>query len=113
MIMRSFLLLTMMLSLSLCVACGEDEEEDPQVGVTGKALYEGGVAPSCTGCHGADGGPGAVSQKDLRTSSDTLTDAQLSDKIRNGVSGTAMPAYDASKLSDDQINLIIGHLKSL
>jgi putative heme-binding domain-containing protein len=69
---------------------------------------------TCTRCHGPNGsagefGPGlAIPGRSYSRNSD----AQIFDAIKNGVSGTLMPAH-ASKLSDDQIWKITAYVKGL
>lgn len=40
-------------------------------------------------------------------------DAQIAKIIRNGVPGTAMPAYSAQRLSDESLNELIAYVRSL
>ena len=40
-------------------------------------------------------------------------DAQIAKIIRNGVPGTAMPAYGTDRLSDDQMGPLIAYIRSL
>lgn len=81
---------------------------DPAAVERGRALY---TANSCSFCHGADirGGDGGPS---LQRSSIVLTDQKgeaIGKIVKNGVPGTAMPAF---KLSDAQIADIADFLHS-
>jgi cytochrome c oxidase cbb3-type subunit 3 len=69
---------------------------------------------TCTRCHGPNGsagefGPGlAIPGRSYARNSD----AQIFDAIKNGISGTIMPAH-VSKLGDDQIWKITAYVKGL
>jgi mono/diheme cytochrome c family protein len=107
----------LVLSLS---ACGDDNNTsennntnttnpfsgDAEAAAAGKTIYEG--KGGCTSCHGADGGPGTVSMKDLRGS--TLSDGDLYSRIADGVPGTSMAAYKNS-LSEDEIWQLVTHIQ--
>ena len=77
----------------------------------GKALYD----QHCTACHGANAGAGerapaivsaATSMRGARS------DVQLAAIIRNGIPGTAMPAW-SSRLSDSDIAAIGAYIHAL
>ncbi len=78
----------------------------------GETLY----GQHCTACHGAAGGAGerapAIVLADATTLRGQRSDAQLLATIRNGVPGTAMPAW-AGQLSDDDINRIGAYIHAL
>jgi cytochrome c oxidase cbb3-type subunit III len=79
----------------------------------GKALYD----QHCTACHGANGGAGdrapAIVMADAATTlRGERSDAQLLAIIKNGIPGTAMPAW-SSRLSDDEIGRIGAYIHAL
>jgi putative heme-binding domain-containing protein len=78
----------------------------------GKALYD----QHCTACHGANGGAGdrapAIVMADATTMRGERSDAQLMAVIRNGIPGTAMPAW-GSQLSNDAIGEIGAYIHAL
>jgi putative heme-binding domain-containing protein len=78
----------------------------------GKALYD----QHCTACHGANGGAGdrapAIVMADATTMRGERSDAQLMAVIRNGIPGTAMPAW-SPRLSDDEIGRIGAYIHAL
>lgn len=63
----------------------------------------------CAQCHGEDGKLGASGAKDLSKS--RLSDAQITTIIRNGKG--AMPSMKALLESDENINLVLSHVKGL
>ena len=79
----------------------------PEVISEGKQLYHS----SCTACHGLEGAAGdrapalAANRRYLRNSDDDLFAA-----IKNGISGTLMPA---SGLPDDRVWKIVAYVRSL
>jgi mono/diheme cytochrome c family protein len=69
----------------------------------------------CSMCHGADGkGYAALNTPDFTDPKvqASLTDQQLTDIIKNGKPGTAMPPFKDS-LTDDQIKSLVAFLRSL
>ena len=78
----------------------------------GKALYD----QHCTACHGANGGAGdrapAIVMADATTMRGERSDAQLLAIIKNGIAGTAMPAW-GSRLSEDEIARIGAYIHAL
>ena len=80
-----------------------------------KALY----GQNCTRCHGADGKGETRIGKKLGVKDYTdpkvqaaLTDKEITETIKNGKPGTAMPAF-GDKLSDDQISSLVKYIRSL
>jgi mono/diheme cytochrome c family protein len=73
------------------------------------------MALQCFTCH-VDGGNIINPTKPIR-GQDFLKkypdDNQIAELIRHGVPGTAMPAYDKDRLSDDQMPLLIAYIRSL
>ncbi len=94
----------------LMVACqnspepqGEFEKQTPAE--QGASLY----SMHCAQCHGEDGQLGASGAKDLSNS--LLSEAQISKLIENGKG--AMPPMKALLETDQNINLVIDHIKKL
>jgi len=71
----------------------------------GASLY----SMHCAQCHGEDGKLGASGAKDLSKS--RLTDAQITAILKNGKG--AMPSMKALLESDENINLVLSHIKGL
>jgi putative heme-binding domain-containing protein len=71
---------------------------------------------NCTSCHGPNGGAGEIGPEIIHNLSvplrGELNDNQILDVIRNGASGTVMPAWKG-KLTDDDILKIGAFLHSL
>ena len=67
---------------------------------------------SCAGCHGLDG-RGSDKAPNISGSAKVqhLSDAQLSNIISNGISGTGMPAF--RNLNEKQTRAVVGYLRSL
>ena len=66
-------------------------------------------------CHGEDGkGYPALKTPDFTDPKvqASLTDEEMTETIKNGKKGTAMPAF-GDKLSDDQIKSLIAYIRSL
>ena len=69
----------------------------------------------CAMCHGADGkGYPALKTPDFTDPKvqASLTDKEITDVIKKGKPGTAMPAF-GEKLSEDQIKSLVTYLRSL
>ena len=69
----------------------------------------------CSMCHGADGkGYAALKTPDFTDPrvQASLTDKQITETIKNGKPGTAMPAF-GGKLSDDQVKSLVTYIRSL
>ena len=76
-----------------------------------QSLYQS----KCAGCHAPDGGGTVAGKKlntrDLRSSEvQQQTDAELMGIVEKGKN--KMPAY-TGKLTEDQIKLMVGHIRSL
>ena len=69
-------------------------------------------ASNCAVCHGADG-RGGEHAPDIATASDVqhLTDKNLIDIVKNGVTGTGMPGFDW--LGQEKILAIVAYLRTL
>jgi putative heme-binding domain-containing protein len=85
----------------------------PQAALTGEGLGQGKALfeSQCARCHGLDGlgglGP-SLRRPKLRRAAD---DSALSQLIKNGVTGTAMPG--AWQLSERELSLVVGYVRSL
>jgi cytochrome c oxidase cbb3-type subunit III len=81
---------------------------NPETGSHGAALF----ASNCAACHGADG-RGGEHAPDIATASDVrrLTDKNLIDIVKNGITGTGMPGFDW--LSQDKILAIDAYVRTL
>ncbi|HYM74760.1 MAG TPA: c-type cytochrome [Candidatus Dormibacteraeota bacterium] len=67
---------------------------------------------TCSGCHGLDGRGGERAPNIAsNTKTQRLSDAQLSNIIANGVSGTGMPAFHS--LSPAQLHSVVHYLRTL
>ena len=77
----------------------------PDAIAQGKAVYD----KNCTACHGADAGAGDRAPAIVNASATSLrgarSDAQLLAVIRNGIPGTAMPAWGNRLSAADLSNL--------
>jgi len=80
----------------------------PETGSHGAALF----ASNCAVCHGADG-RGGEHAPDIATASDVqrLTDKNLIDIVKNGITGTGMPGFDW--LGQEKILAINAYLRTL
>ena len=69
-------------------------------------------ASNCAACHGADG-RGGEHAPDIATASDVqrLTDRNLIDIVKNGITGTGMPGF--GELGQDQILTLVTYLRTL
>jgi cytochrome c oxidase cbb3-type subunit 3 len=71
----------------------------------GGALY----ASHCSACHGDKGGGGVGVPLSLPSFLESVDDEFLARSIRHGRPGRVMPAF--SKLSDAQIDAVVGHIR--
>lgn len=111
-------LLIPLLLLSALPALAAPKAADPYLNNpdavrAGKAAYDG----HCTACHGPDGTAGERAPAIVLSGATTalreqLSIAQIIAIIRNGVPGTAMPAW-AGQLSDDDILKIGAYVQAL
>ena len=88
---------------------------------SGRALYQGGVAPACHLCHGREGdGRGPLSTQfkprprnfACEATISGIPDGQLYWIIRNGSPGTAMPGFE-DKLTEEESWQIVLYLREL
>ncbi|HWU56632.1 MAG TPA: c-type cytochrome [Rhizomicrobium sp.] len=83
----------------------------PQAVAQGKALYD----QHCTACHGANAGAGERAPAIVSTATGmrgARSDAQLMAIVKNGIPGTAMPAW-GNRLSDSDIADIGAFVRAL
>ena len=69
----------------------------------------------CSTCH-VDGGNIVNPAKPIKGEAfqkKYADDKLIADLVRKGVAGTAMPAYDKTRLSDEQLKAIISYIRSL
>jgi cbb3-type cytochrome c oxidase subunit III len=79
--------------------------------VDGAALYK----KKCSMCHGPEGKGFSANHTPDFTSAEwqkEMTDAQITEIVKNGKKGTPMPAFGA-KLSEDEVKTVVAHLRSL
>jgi putative heme-binding domain-containing protein len=85
---------------------------NPEAVLQGKALYD----KNCTACHGANAGAGERAPAIIISGATSLrgerSDAQIAAIIRNGIPGTAMPAW-GSRLSNDDILKLGAYIHAL
>jgi cytochrome c oxidase cbb3-type subunit III len=78
----------------------------------GKAVYD----KTCTACHGADGTAGERAPAIVANAASGLreqfSEAQILGIIRNGIPGTAMPAW-SGRLADGDITNIVAYIHAL
>ncbi|MGD8618194.1 MAG: cytochrome c, partial [Gammaproteobacteria bacterium] len=91
-----FVLSISLLMVSMAVAGAPD----------GGRLY----AAHCAACHGYTGGGGVGVPLSLASFLNSIDDDFLRRTIRHGRPGRVMPAF--SKLSDAQINAIVGYIRA-
>ncbi len=80
--------------------------DKPEAIEAGKKLFD----QVCAGCHGAKGDGGRGPSVNKGTFKRGNEDAQLFGVIKNGISGTAMPAMG---LTDDEVWRLVSYLRSL
>jgi len=96
--------------VAVAAACGAD---GPEAAGRGEAIYQA----NCAACHGADlaGSQRGPSLLDPMYAPDRLTDAEISNAIRNGVGSDGefgdMPA--AGGLDDTRIEAIIAYVRGI
>ena len=78
----------------------------------GKAVYD----KNCTACQGADAGAGDRAPAIVNASATSMrgerSDAQLLNVVRNGIPGTAMPAW-GNRLSADELSSLGAYIHAL
>jgi glucose/arabinose dehydrogenase len=115
--------LTVALAVTRPIAHAGDQEpapapaSQPRAGGPGPGGGRGGANPAaalyaehCAGCHGTDLGGGRAPSLFSEPWLASIADTRLIASIRNGVAGTAMPAF-GTLLSDDQIWQLVQHVR--
>lgn len=107
MVLRSFFLIGSFAFLAF--ACQESEEKEVQAQETPQEQAASLYTMHCAQCHGEDGKLGASGAKDLSASK--LSDPQIQQIIKSGKN--AMPPMGALLESQENIDLVIKHIKGL
>lgn len=107
MVLKSTFLLGLVLFIFSCQSTAESKEElaKQTPAEQGASLY----TMHCAQCHGEDGKLGSSGAKDLSKSS--LADQQVLQIIKNGKG--AMPSMKALLETEDNIHLVLSHVKAL
>ena len=95
--------------LALTACSGETKKTDDLPAETPEQKGESLFINNCAACHGEDGKLGASGAKDLSVSS--LNEKEMEKIIRNGKN--AMPPQKAILETDENIQLVIEHVKRL
>jgi cytochrome c6 len=107
MVLRSSFFVVSFLLLTACGSGGSKNDALPSE--TPEEKGENLYILNCASCHGEDGKLGSSGAKDLSVSK--LNDKQIEQIIRKGKN--AMPAQEAILETDENIKLVIEHVKSL
>jgi cytochrome c oxidase cbb3-type subunit III len=103
-------------SLAITTACATRDRADAPVIPPNKIMdFSFLYARNCSGCHGADGKGGAAIGIGDPVYLAIADDATIDRVTANGVAGTPMPAFAkhaGGMLTDDQIKVIIGGMRS-
>ena len=107
MVLKSCLFFVLFLLLFSCQTTTENSEElaTQTPAEQGASLY----TMHCAQCHGEDGKLGSSGAKDLSKS--VLADQQVLQIIKNGKG--AMPSMKALLETEDNIHLVLSHVKAL
>ena len=107
MVLKSTFLFGSVLFIFSCQSAAENKEElaKQTPAEQGASLY----TMHCAQCHGEDGKLGSSGAKDLSKSS--LADEQVLQIIKNGKG--AMPSMKALLETEDNIHLVLSHVKAL
>ncbi len=110
MVKKSFARVVLGLSLALFIFCGVALSQGGSEAVDGAAAYK----KRCAMCHGPEG----KGFKALKTPDFTIpewqaahSDEEITEVIKNGKKGTAMPAL-GSKMSEDEIKAVVAHVRT-
>ena len=95
-------LVTMVAAGLVLVGCGDDGDSSPP---TGESLYR----THCAACHGGSG-QGASGPALVGDDATPYTDEELAAVIADGIG--SMPGF-ADRLEADEIDMIVGHLRTL
>jgi len=107
MVLKSTFLLGLVLFIFSCQSTAKSKEElaKQTPAEQGASLY----TMHCAQCHGEDGKLGSSGAKDLSKS--VLADQQVLQIIKNGKG--AMPSMKALLETEDNIHLVLSHVKAL
>ncbi|MEY3742342.1 MAG: hypothetical protein RL371_1245 [Bacteroidota bacterium] len=107
MVLKSTFLFGLVLFIFSCQSTAESKEElaKQTPAEQGASLY----TMHCAQCHGEDGKLGSSGAKDLSKS--VLADQQVLQIIKNGKG--AMPSMKALLETEDNIHLVLSHIKAL
>lgn len=103
-----FFIFSFILLLTAC-GSGSVKNEDVIPNETPEEKGESLYILNCASCHGEDGKLGSSGAKDLSVSK--LSDQQIEEIIRKGKN--AMPSQEAVLETDENIRLVIEHVKTL
>jgi len=107
MVLRSSFFVASILLLTACGSGGSKNDALPSE--TPEEKGENLYILNCASCHGEDGKLGSSGAKDLSVSK--LNDKQIEKIIRKGKN--AMPSQEAILETDENIKLVIEHVKTL
>jgi cytochrome c oxidase cbb3-type subunit III len=103
-------------ALALTTACGDRKPTDPEVVAPSKITdFSFLYARNCAGCHGSDGKGGAAIALGDPVYLAIADDSTIRRVSADGVPGTSMAAFaqhSGGMLTDDQINVIVGGMRT-
>lgn len=112
-------LASLWLTLATCCAAAQGQEKEQQKYTDkGKAIDKGKMAfvkGTCWTCH-ANGGNSLNGDKPLKGArflKKYPDDAKLMEFVRKGSAQRGMPSFSKEKISDAQLKLIVGYIRSL
>lgn len=107
------------LTFAVCCASAQGQEKEPQKYTDkGKTIDKGKMAfvkGTCWTCH-SNGGNSLNGDKPLKGArflKKYPDDAKLMEFIRKGSAQRGMPSFPKEKISDEQLKLIVGYIRSL
>lgn len=112
-------LASLLLTLAVCSATAQGQENEQQKYTDkGKAIDKGKMAfvkGTCWTCH-SNGGNSLNGDKPLKGArflKKYPDDAKLMEFVRKGSALRGMPSFPKEKISDEQLKLIVGYIRSL